>query len=95
MGRTDLFVQYALIGGLLLLTLHFIRIRLEKRHPDLFNQLGRPKFQDSNLGSTYWRFQAFVWWRHFSVRTDIVLNSLCLAACLFEVMIFVLFFFVI
>lgn len=95
MNRVDLYVCYAFIGGFLLLTLHFIRARLEKGHPELFSELGSPRFQDSNMGATYWRFQKFVWWGHFSVQNDIIIHGLCILACLIEAVVVVLFFLVI
>jgi hypothetical protein len=94
-SRVDLFVYFMCVGGFALIIVEFIKIRLKTHYLDLFGELGRPRFQDSNLGATYWRFRKFIWWGHFSIQNDILIHSLCILACLSEVVGVVLFFLVI
>ena len=75
----------------MLLMLHLIRVRLRAKDPELYAKLGNPAFNDSNLGPTYWRFQGFIWRRHFSDTHDDVLHTLCLLATLSQLAIIVLF----
>ncbi len=95
MGREALVMCYAFVGVFLLITLGLIRVRLKKSHPDMFTELGSPDFGESNLRKAYWTFQKFVWWGHKSRATDTVLRSLCIVACLSEVAVVVLFFYLI
>jgi hypothetical protein len=62
--------------------LHLVRVWIRAKDPESFVELGNPKFSDSNLGSTYWKFQGFVSWRHFSDTGDGVLHALCLLTTL-------------
>ena len=86
---------YIILGVWLLLLLELIRTRLRRLHPDLFAKLGNPTFEDSNLGKTYWDFQKFVWWGYRSVAHDTVLYGLCVVACLSELAVLILFFYLV
>jgi hypothetical protein len=83
---------FMFFAGLTLLIWQLIRIRLKRVDPELFIRLGSPRFQDSNLGKNYWKFQRFVWWGYGSDVRDVTLRSLCVFACLAQLGATVLFF---
>ena len=90
-GPTALVVLYAGIGVVLLVLLHFVRVRLRGNHPKVYSSLGGPKYEGSNMGSAYWALQGFVWFRHWSLVRDGVLHALCMLVAVGEVAVLVLF----
>jgi len=80
MTRETYFLCFVGLGGITLLVLHLIRVRLRTHYPSLYSKLGSPTFQDSNLGKTYWNFQIFVWWGYRSEVRDASLWGLCILA---------------
>lgn len=90
--RANVYMAWFLsVGALVLLMLHLIRVRIRATDPELFAKLGNPKFSDSNLSSTYWTLQGFVWWKHFYDTRDGVVHALCLLTTVSQLAFIVLF----
>jgi hypothetical protein len=92
MGRLWFTILLAFLTGLILMLLHLVRSWLKQHHAELFARLGNPAFNDSNLQGTYWTFQKFIWWGHFSEVSDKALHALCILACMSELSFGVAFF---
>ncbi len=92
MNRPTYAIFMAFLAGLILALLYLIRTRLKQHHVELFGKLGNPAFNDSNLQGTYWTFQKFIWWGHFSGVNDKTLHVLCLLASISELSFGVFFF---
>lgn len=89
------FICFMILSVFLFLIMQVIRGRLQKRYPTIFIRLGSPTMQDSNLGRTYWTIQKFVWWQHMFVANDWILRSLCMLACISQLVGVVLFFYLV
>ena len=92
MSRQDYFICFAVFGFLSVLLMQLIRLRVKKRHPELYAKFGYPSFNDSNLKREHWAFQRFIFWGHISEVNDRVLHGLCVAASIAGLIVGVLFF---
>jgi hypothetical protein len=65
---------------------------LSQRYPEVYAEIGEPKFMDSNLGQSAWSLQTFIWRFRFLKLKDIKLTVLCLISMVLELLFLVYFF---